>query len=201
MFIDIETDEQKINLKILYLNLKLLNQDDNLSLGLHTTDEEDKAKSICENGLLIKYRRAMEGTVAPIGKISNLKEEDLNYFYKFNDYTIVVAIPPQFETENIKERNAGGYVPLTEFSKFLHILGLRRKAENDKYEIFFKDDILRIPPEMIVGYYDQNFNFVENPKSKASSEEFIEFGQTMKDDYEKFKKEHEEYYNNGGKIK
>ena len=104
MIIDLNSEEQKMLLEILDLRLKLLSCDENVSLGLHTTDNEGNAKNICKTGLIIKSNRSFEGTVWPIGKIKDIEISDLNYFYRLGDYTIIVAVPPQFKVDNNRTR-------------------------------------------------------------------------------------------------
>ena len=126
MIIDLNSEEQKMLLEILDLRLKLLSCDENVSLGLHTTDNEGNAKNICKTGLIIKSNRSFEGTVWPIGKIKDIEISDLNYFYRLGDYTIIVAVPPQFKVDKIAN-NGSGYESISDFSKLLSYIKDRGK--------------------------------------------------------------------------
>ena len=146
--------------------LKLLQQIQPFSLGLHTTTGVETAESICENGLFIKGDRVVEGTLKLRGDMSQVEAEDIDFFFPYTNVTVIVAIPEFFHTPRITD-NKGGYEIMCEFSRFIdHVSTMEKK----KYPNYTYKDTSRIPPEFVVGYYDKDFIFVENKKCKMFSD-------------------------------
>lgn len=133
------------------------------SLGLHTTSQEN-AESIVKNGLFERCGRTLAGTVRIFGDVKNdVTIEDLDWFFHYTDATVIVAIPSFFKTERERE-SMGGQYHTSEFSVFLDcastgMLECAKKANEElgqSTESIFSDGInFRIPPELILGYYDR----------------------------------------------
>lgn len=159
--------------------LKELYEIEKFSLGLHTTDEE-AAKAICKTGLKTGVR-ALEGTLKIRGDLKQVDASDLRYFFPYTTHTVVVAIPGMFDTPRITD-NKGGDESLCDFSKFF------RKA---KWHLDnFQDEHSRgvLPSYYVMGYYNQEFEFVVNPdcflyneESKKQMMEDIQFVQSQID--------------------
>ena len=149
----------------LFEYLKVLQQMQAFSLGLHTTTGEATAKSICEIGLLIKGR-PLEGTLKIRGGMDALSPKDLDFFFPYTDVTVMVAIPASFGTERIDD-NLGGNNCLCEFSRYI------KYGDNPMFDTDMPITS-RVPPEFIIGYYDKQYGFVPNDKCKIfSSPEFV----------------------------
>ena len=153
----------------LFEYLQVLAQMQDFSLGLHTTTGVETAKSVCETGLLIKGTRTVEGTLRLRGDMKQVELVDLNYFFPYTDVTVIVAIPEFFKTPRITD-NKGGYEMLCEFSRFIDYVSV---CERQKYPNYAFDNFPRIPPEFVVGYYDKEYNFVENKSCKMFSDESV----------------------------
>lgn len=144
--------------------LKELYEIEKFSLGLHTTDE-DAAKAICKTGLKTGVR-ALEGTLKIRGDLSQVEEKDLRYFFPYTTHTVVVAIPEMFETPRIAD-NKGGDVSLCEFSKFFK----KAKWHLKGYQEEGKGWGGLLPNYYVMGYYNQEFEFVVNPECFLYNEE------------------------------
>lgn len=154
----------------LFEYLNTFNQLEGFSLGLHTTDSETKAKSICENGLYMTFP-VIERTVKMRGPMENTTEEDLNWFFPYTTHTIIVGIPKEFGVGRVGD-NLGGDAHFSEFSKILKYI--EATGDKERYPEFFDGDKFCVPSELILGYYDKDFNFVENPKCKLQDEEYVQ---------------------------
>ena len=142
--------------------LKEFYEIEKFSLGLHTTNEE-AAKAICRKGLKTGVR-ALEGTLKIRGDIKQVEESDLRYFFPFTTHTVVVAIPGMFETPRITD-NKGGDESLCEFSKFFK----KAKWHLDSYED--ENSMGLLPNYYVMGYYNQEFEFIVNPDCFLYNEE------------------------------
>lgn len=142
--------------------LKELYKKSKFSLGLHTTDEH-AAEAICRTGLKTGAR-ALEGTLKIRGDIQQIVERDLRYFFPYTTHTVVVAIPGVYNTPRITD-NKGGDKPLCEFSKFFKKAQLHLDSYRDEFHCGL------LPNYYVVGYYDQDFRFVQNPECFLFNEE------------------------------
>lgn len=137
--------------------LKEFYEIEKFSLGLHTTDE-DSAKKICKTGLKTGVR-ALEGTLKFRGDLAQVSAQDLEYFFPYTTHTVVVAIPKMFDAPRIND-NKGGNEPLCEFSKFFKKASWHHQDYQDQDNRYHGN----LPLCYIMGYYDQNFEFVVNPQ-------------------------------------
>lgn len=133
------------------------------SLGLHTTSQAN-AESIVKNGLFERSGRTLAGTVRIFGNVKNdATTDDLDWFFHYTDATVIVAIPSFFETGRERE-SMGGQYHTSEFSVFLDcassgVLECAKEANEElgqSTESIFSHGInFKIPPELILGYYDR----------------------------------------------
>ena len=162
--------------------LKKLNNINNFSLGLHTTSRQN-AISIVNFGLMETKCRAIEGTVSFKGDMNQVTEKDLDFFFPYTDATVIVAIPSQFNAPRIDD-NQGGNSPLCEFSKFMELATIMC----DQFPGFSYDKngmgMALIPTELIVGYYDKDFNLTLNEDCMLYDENAGEKFDTLKHQFE-----------------
>ena len=131
------------------------------SLGLHTTDISS-ARSICRTGLKTHHRE-LEGTVSIRGDMKDVKPKDLDFFFPYTDTTVVICIPHPHEANRVWD-NLGGYTPICGFSKMYH------KAQK-VLEDFKGPDSPVLPNYFVLGYYDKDYNFYENPDNLITNED------------------------------
>lgn len=163
-----------------YLKIKAI--DRNCSIALHTTSEKKAAEAICKNGLYETSERALEGTLKFFGRMSQLSASDFDYFFPYTNYTVVVAIPSQIEANRIKD-NLGGNKPICEFSRLFSF----SKIAKNQFPEFFYGTKIRVPPNLIIGFYDKDFHFYDNPLSQFSSEDFVRYGQSLRERFDENK--------------
>ncbi len=146
----------------LFNYLNGLCQETGCSIGLHTTKGEEKAESICEKGLLVLGGKALEGTLKIRGYAGEFKKADVDWFFDAfqTDHTVVVAIPKLFEAHRVGD-NRGGYEPICEFSQFLKAVSTTLQKEFPEFTS--KNKEAQVPPQMILGYYDKDYEFTQNP--------------------------------------
>ena len=162
--------------------LNKLNNINKFSLGLHTTSK-DNAISIVNFGLMETKCRAIEGTVSFKGPMEGVTERDLDFFFPYTDATVIVAVPSQFNVPRIED-NLGGNKPLCEFSKFMELATIMR----DQFPGFSYDKngmgMALIPTELIVGYYDKDYNLTINEDCMLFDEDASEKFDTLKHQFE-----------------
>ena len=142
--------------------LKRINKVNGFSLGLHTTSGFS-AERIVGNGLEERAGRTMEGTVKIFGDVKNDVElGDLDWFFPYTDATVMVAIPSMFKVERGLDAD-GGNLHTSDFSLFVTLAKDGLMGDSAK-EIFGKNGRLKIPTELIIGYYDKSGQIHLNEK-------------------------------------
>ena len=154
------------NQSSLFNTLQMLNEFNNFSLGLHSTKDKETAKLILQNGLNIRCG-VCESTVKFRGSMNDVSKNDIDYFFPGNNYTVVIAIPSFLKADRITD-NLGGDTCLCEFSKFVKATSLLKNIFPEFYNKNNKSLYETIiPSELIVGYYDKDYKFIENPKCRV----------------------------------
>ena len=131
------------------------------SLGLHTTAKAN-AQEICETGLEERGCRTIEGTVKIFGDVAkDVQLEDLDWFFPYTNATVIVAIPSMWEASRGGDSKSGNE-HTCQFSVFCD--AVHTNPPHPIFAGFGKNGRKRIPPELIVGFYDKDGNLTINPQ-------------------------------------
>ena len=134
--------------------LKRIYKINSFSLGLHTTSKFS-AESIVKNGLEERAGRTLEGTVKLFGDVKkDVELGDLDWFFPYTDATVIVAIPSMFKVERGLDADSGN-LHTCDFSLFVSLAKDGGQGKRAK-EIFSSDFKMKIPTELIIGYFDKN---------------------------------------------
>ena len=134
--------------------LKRIYKVNGFSLGLHTTNRQ-AAESILRKGLEERAGRTLEGTVKLFGDVKkDVELGDLDWFFPYTDTTVIVAIPSIFKIERGLDSDSGN-LHTCDFSLFVSLAKDGGQGKRAK-EIFSNNYKMKIPQELIIGYYDKN---------------------------------------------